>query len=114
VRRKCFAARAVPVAVAILGMGFQPGIAAERVTDGLVAFWKFEETSGKVLKDETGAHDAAIVNTPELDVEGKVGSARLRRFPSVETALVPEFPTQQILVDFSQGAVRHLAGFGGD
>lgn len=30
-----------------------------------------------------------------------------------KTTLVPEFPIQQFLVDFSQGAVRHLAGFGG-
>jgi hypothetical protein len=40
-----------------------------------VAYWRFQETSGDTAQDETGTHHATLVNQPELDVPGVLGSA---------------------------------------
>lgn len=45
------------------------------LADNPVAYWRFEETAGSTVAEETGTHDAAITNGPELDVNGIQGSA---------------------------------------
>jgi hypothetical protein len=47
----------------------------EVLRDNPVAHWRFEETSGTIAADETGRHNASIFNNPDLNVDGRVGSA---------------------------------------
>lgn len=56
-----------------------PAALAERVTDGLVGYWRFEETSGTTAEDRSGnGLDAILIANPKrpnLNVPGTFGSA---------------------------------------
>lgn len=48
----------------------------EPLPDGILAWWKLEETSGNIAKDETGDFDGNLVNMADsLWVKGRVGNA---------------------------------------
>ena len=50
-------------------------ILAQAVTDGLVAYWAFDENDGEVASDSSGnGHDGTLVGDPQW-VEGQMGSA---------------------------------------
>lgn len=50
-------------------------ILAQAVTDGLVAYWAFDETDGEVASDSSGnGHDGMLIGDPQW-VEGKIGGA---------------------------------------
>ena len=44
------------------------------LADNPIAYWRFEETSGTTASDSAGAHAATLVDDPQLDVAGRLGS----------------------------------------
>jgi hypothetical protein len=44
-------------------------------TGGMIAHWKFDETSGKVASDSAGAHDGILNGEPAWTSNGKIGGA---------------------------------------
>ena len=48
------------------------------ITSGLVAYWKFDESSGTMANDSSvgGTNDGTYVGTPTLDASPKIGNAR--------------------------------------
>lgn len=56
------------------GKGYA-GYALEVLASSPLAYWRFEETSGTSLIDETGnGHDAGTINNPDLSITGRVES----------------------------------------
>ena len=42
---------------------------------GLISYWKMNETSGLTLIDQVGGHDALCNKVPDVDLNGKIGTA---------------------------------------
>jgi hypothetical protein len=53
-----------------------------------LAYWRFEETSGIVAKDETGQHDGTYVLGPTLAVDGIIPGTRAMALPTGKNAHV--------------------------
>jgi hypothetical protein len=43
--------------------------------EGLISYWKMNETSGDILIDQAGGHNAVCNEVPDVDYNGKIGSA---------------------------------------
>jgi hypothetical protein len=52
------------------------GIFAQTCPDGMVSFWKFDDTSTDLFIDSRGNHDAESDNPVATDPSGKVGAAK--------------------------------------
>jgi len=67
------------------------------MTEGLVAYWPFDEGEGEIAQDASGhGHDGRLKNGPQWEEEGKVGGAL--RFDGlddvVEVPYSPDFDLQ--------------------
>lgn len=58
-----------------IALFIQP-VLSQNVTEGLVAYWDFNENSGETAKDVTGnGHDGTLMGNPQWTKDGKYGGA---------------------------------------
>lgn len=66
------------VSVLVISILVCGGVAQSAITDGLVAHWTFDETTGTTASDSCGGFDAAVIGGATFDnqsVPGKFGTA---------------------------------------
>jgi hypothetical protein len=66
------------------GDGASPGAdyRAAVLADRPIGYWRFEELSGRVAKDELGLHDGTYLDEPTLGASGVIPETRAVEFPS--------------------------------